>query len=168
MYLLNGHNTKIDWDIGELTLVIHKHLKEKEPIRLLTNLIWANYGTKRIVTMYLERWGVENIFRRAKTKFDLEKIRVLSYQKFVNLVALIQLAIIVSSTAFLAIQRSTNTLILGVLSLYQSFLDWRNLTFNIDSFITFMQNSLKPLQRKERQPPLQLSLLSWRQEGRLA
>ena len=168
VYLLNGHNTKIDRDIGELTLVIHKHLKEKEPIRLLTNLIWANYGTKRIVTMYLERWGVENIFRRAKTKFDLEKIRVLSYQKFVNLVALIQLAIIVSSTAFLAIQRSTNTLILGVLSLYQSFLDWRNLTFNIDSFITFMQNSLKPLQRKERQPPLQLSLLSWRQEGRLA
>jgi hypothetical protein len=168
VYLLNGHNTKIDWEIGELTLVIEKHLKDKQPIRLLTNLIWKNYGTKKIVTMYLERWGVENIFRRAKTKFDLEKIRVLSYQKFVNLVALIQLAIIVSSTAFLAIQRSTNTLILGVLSLYQLFLDWRNLTFNIDSFITFMQSSLKPLQKKEKSPPHQLSLLSWRQEKRLA
>jgi IS4 transposase len=169
IYLLSGHNTKIDWEIGELTLIIERHLEEKEPIRLLTNLVWADYGTKRIVTMYLERWGVENIFRRAKTKFDLEKIRVLSYKKFVNLVALIQLAIIVSSTAFLAIQRSTNTLILGVLALYQSFLSWRNLTFNIDSFITFMQNSLKPLQKRDEKPPsLQLNLLSWRQEKRLA
>jgi len=166
--LLNHHNTKIDQVIGELTLIIHEHLEEKEPIRLLTNLVWSDYGSKKIVTMYLERWGVENIFRRAKTKFDLEKIRVFSYQKFVNLVALIQLAIIVSSTAFLAIQKSTNTLILGVLALYQSFLNWRNLTFNIDSFITFMQSSLKPLQKRKSKPPSQLSLFSWRQERKLA
>lgn len=166
--LLDGHNRHIDETIGELTLVIHEHLEEKEPIRLLTNLVWKNYGTKKIVTMYLERWGVENIFRRAKTKFELEKIRVLSWKKFVTLVALIQLAMNVSSSAFLAIQRSTNMLILGVVSLYQSFLDWRNLTFNIDSFITFMQNSLKPLQKHtDRPPPAQLGLFSWRQERQM-
>jgi hypothetical protein len=169
VYLMNDHNNYIDHEIGELTLVIHEHLEEKEPIRLLTNLAWKNYGTKKIVTMYLERWGVENIFRRAKTKFDLERIRVLRYQKFVNLVALIQLAINISSSAYIAIQRSTNTLILGVISMYQQFIDWRNLTFNIDSFITFMQNSLQPLQKhRDRSPPEQISLFSWRHQQEIA
>jgi len=166
--LLNEHNTKIDWEIGQLTLVIHEHLEEKEPIRLLTNLVWKNYGSEKIVTMYLERWGIENIFRRAKTKFNLEAIRVLNYQKFVNLVALIQFAIIVSSITFLAIQKSTNALIIGVLMLYKKFIKHKALTFNIDSFITFMQSSLKPLQKRERPPPKQLSLFSWRQERKMA
>jgi hypothetical protein len=161
IFLLNHHNTKIDWEIGQLTLVIHEHLEEKEPIRLLTNLVWKNYGTEKVVTMYLDRWGVENIFRRAKTKFNLEAIRVLKYQKFVNLVALIQLAIIVSSITFLAIQKSTNALIIGVLMLYKTFMKQKVLTMNIDSFITFMQTSLKPLQKRpEKSPPNQMNLFS--------
>lgn len=131
--LLDGHNYKVDREISELTLVIHEHLAEKEPIRLLTNLQWYNYGTKRIVTMYLARWGVENIFRRAKTKFNLESIRVLKYEKFVNLVALIQLAIIVSSITFLAIQKSTNALIIGVLMLYKKFTKHKALSISIPS-----------------------------------
>lgn len=151
----------IDWSIGLVTLVIDEHLHEKEPIRLLTNLHWQDYGSKKIVSMYLDRWGIENIFRRAKTKFDLEKIRVLSHQKFVNLVLLIQLAVIVSTITFLAIQKSTETLIIGVLSLYERFREHRSLTFNVDSFISFMQNSLKPLQKRhERAPPEQLHLFS--------
>jgi len=161
IFLLNYHNIKIDEEIGELTLVIHKHLEGKEPIRLLTNLEWKNYGSEKIVNMYLDRWGVETIFKRAKTKFNLEAIRVLSYQKFVNLVALIQLAIIVSSITFLAIQKSTNALIIGVLMLYKKFLKHKVLTFNIDSFISFMQSSLKPLQRRpEKLPPIQFQLFS--------
>ena len=168
IYLLDHRNYRVDWTIGELTLVIHEHLQEKEPIRLLTNLVWSNYGTKKILTMYLERWGVENIFRRAKTKFHLEAIRVLSYQKFVNLVSLIQLAVIVSSITFLAVQKSTNALIIGVLMLYKSFIKHRSLTFNIDSFITFMQTSLKPLQKKPpKPPPLQIHLFSERTLQRL-
>lgn len=158
--LLDHHNNAIDDNIGELTLIIHEHLKEKEPIRLLTNLVWKNYGTEKIVTMYLDRWGVENIFRRAKTKFNLEAIRVLKYQKFVNLVALIQLAIIVSSITFLAIQKSTNALIIGVLMLYKKFIKHKALTFNIDSFITFMQSSLKPLQKRPAKPLGQMNLFS--------
>lgn len=98
-------------------------------------------------------WGVENIFKRAKGKFNLEEIRVLKYQKFVNLISLIQLAIIVSSVTFLAIQRSTNLLIIGVLTLYRTFIKKKVLTFSVDSFITFMQSSLKPLQKRIVKPP---------------
>lgn len=163
VHLLDDHNQKIDYSMGMLTLVIHEHLEHKEPIRLLTNLQWSTYGTEKIVTMYLERWGIENIFKRAKVKFNLEAIRVLQYQKFINLVSLIQLAVIVSTVTFIAIQKSTNMLIIGVLMLYRKFIKHEALTFNLDSFISFMQSSLKPLQRHvSRGPPMQLSLLSVR------
>jgi transposase len=70
-----------------------------EPIRLIHSLKYS-YSKNQIVNMYLQRWGVENIFKRVKEKFGLESIRVLKWQKFVNLVALIQLAVLVSTTTF--------------------------------------------------------------------
>jgi len=111
-----------------------------------------------MVTMYLERWGVENIFKRVKTKFELEKIRVLSYQKFVNLVSLIQLAVVVSTITFTKIQQATNTLITGVLLSYKKFIKLKSLTFNLDSFISFMKESLEPLIIRKIAPSQQLSL----------
>lgn len=113
-----------------------------------------------IVRMYLDRWGIENIFKRAKTKFQLEKIRVLTYQKLINLVALIQFAINVSSSLFLAIQEQTTGLIVAVILLYKQYQKRQRVTFNVDSFLSFMQTSLQPLQRHNtRPPPMQLLLL---------
>lgn len=136
--------------------------KGKEPIRLIHSLKY-NYSKNQIVHMYLQRWGVENIFKRVKEKFDLELIRVLKWKKFVNLVALIQLAVLVSTIMFLKIQQSTNTLIIGVLMYYKKFIKLKNLGFNVDSFITFMKNSLKPLVFRLEKPPNQLNLFSNRQ-----
>ena len=152
---------------GEYTLVITNHLEDKEPIRLIHNLKYG-YSKNQIVTMYLERWGVENIFKRVKEKFDLESIRVLKWQKFVNLVALIQLAVLVSTIMFLKIQQSTNTLIIGVLMHYKNFRKLKTLGFNLDSFITFMKSSLKPLIIRLEKPPNQLNIFSKRQLGKLS
>lgn len=158
--LLNQHNTKIDWESGLLTLVIDQHLDEKQPIRLLTNLVYANYGTKHIVRMYLDRWGIENMFKRAKERFRLEKVRVLTYQKLVNLIALVQFAMNVSTSLFIAIQKQTTGLIVAVLMLYKQYQKKYCVSFNVHSFISFMQTSLKPLQRHApRPPPIQKSLL---------
>jgi len=167
---LPGENERgTDWGIGLMTVVVHNHLENQEPSRLITNLRWQDYGVQKIVNMYCDRWGIENIFRRAKTKVNIEAIRVLKYQKFVNLIALIQLAVLVSTITFLAIQESTQTLVIGVLSLYELFLNKRALRFNGDSFIAFMQSSLKPLSRRhERSPPKQMRLFSWRQEMKMA
>lgn len=90
VYLFNAHNTKVDRRFV-YTLVIRKHLKDKKPIRFL---FWLKdkYSIEQIVDMYLQRWGIENIFKRAKHKFNLEKIRALDHQKFVNLICLIQFA----------------------------------------------------------------------------
>lgn len=158
VYLMKKNNDHVD--IGsEYTLVISNHLKDKEPIRLLHSLKYS-YSKNQIVNMYLERWGVENIFKRVKDKFELEKIRVLKYEKFVNLVSLIQFAVLVSTITFLKIQQSTNMLIIGVLMHYKKFMKLKTLSFNLDSFITFMKNSLKTLSFRLEKPPNQLNIFS--------
>lgn len=167
VFLMNTHNTYVDTG-AEFTLIISNHLDEdKQPIRLLAWLKHT-YSTEEIVNMYLQRWGIENLFKRAKQKFNLEKIRVLNYQKFVNLIALIQFAINVSTITFLKIQKSTYSLISGVLIYYENFLRLKALTFNLDSFISFIKFALKPLVvRSQKSPPLQLNLLSRRQLEKL-
>lgn len=165
VYLMNRFSNRADTR-GLYTLTIGKHLEDHEPIRLLSHLK-AGYSDRQIVTMYPERWGVENLFKRIKQKFELEKIRVLNYQKFVNLVALVQLAVLISTITFLRIRQSTISLITGVLLLYKKFLRLKNLGQNLDSFITFMRCSLKPLVIRPRNPPGQLNLFSRRQLEKL-
>lgn len=161
VYLMNRYNTKVNTKY-EYTLVIHAHLESKEPIRLLAYLK-DDYSNEQIVIMYLERWGIENIFRRVKTKFRLEKIRVLNHQKFVNLTALIQFAINLSTITFIQIQKLTYSLISGALFCYRKFLKQKSLTFNLDSFISFLTYSLRPLMiHHKKAPPDQLSLFKMR------
>lgn len=167
VYLMNTQNTNVDLR-AEFTLVISRHLDDdKQPIRLLASLNHT-YSSEEIVNMYMQRWGIENIFKRGKQKFNLEKIRVLNYQKFVNLIALIQFAINVSTVTFIKIQESTYALISGVLIYYKKFLKLKALTFNLDSFISFIKFALKPLTvRSHKDPPEQLNLLSRRQLEKL-
>ena len=99
VYLMNRYNTKPDTENG-YRLVIYTHVGEKEPIRLLTTLPKKRFSKRHIVTMYLERWGVENSFKRIKQKFKLEKIRVLKYRVFLNLIALTLFAMLMSAVIF--------------------------------------------------------------------
>jgi hypothetical protein len=156
VYLMQKFNVKVD-ESAVYTLVISKHLEECEPIRLLHNLHF-NFSPKKIVTMYLERWGVENMFKRVKEKFGLEKIRVLKYQKFVTLIALIQLVVLLSTVIFSRIQQSTHLLITGVLLYYRNFLKLKSLSFNLESFISFLKSSLKPFCFRNPAIPNQLTL----------
>lgn len=167
VYLMNTQNTNVDLR-AVFTLVIHSHLNNnKPPIRLLASLNHT-YSPEEIVNMYLKRWGIENIFRKVKQKFNLEKIRVLNYQKFVNLIALIQFAINVSTVTFIRIQRSTYSLISGVLIHYKNFLKIKAISFNLDSFISFMKFTLKPLvTRSQKDPVEQLNLFSRRRLEKL-
>ncbi len=141
-------------------LVIKRLKKEREPLRLLTNLGWKEFSDQQIVTMYLKRWGIENIFRSAKVCFGLEKVRVQSFQKLKNIVALIQLVLVLSAHLFRAIQKSTYTLVVVLLQVYKLFLGKQSLTLNHDSFVRFLRQSLPPLVHREKPPPTQLKLFS--------
>ncbi len=158
VHILGEKQNTIDPDVS--LLVVCTHLEEKEPIRLLTNLLWDEFSDKQIVTMYLKRWGIENIFRSAKVCFGLEKIRVQSFVKLQNLIALIQLVLVLSAHLFRMIQKSTYTLVVAILHVYKLFLGQRSLTLNYDSFVRFLRQSLPPLVHREKPPPLQLRLFS--------
>lgn len=165
VYLMKKNNDRVDLS-SEYTVIIAHHLTDQEPIRLIHSLKYG-YSKNQIINLYLERWGVENIFKRVKDKFELERIRVLQWPKFVNLVGLIQLAVLLSTIMFLTIQQSTNALIIGVLLYYKKFLKLKTLGFNVDSFISFMKVSLKPLIHRHEKPPDQLNLFSRRQLEKL-
>lgn len=158
VHLLGEKQNTVDPDV--YVLIIRKHLEEKEPIRLLTNLEWEEFSDKQMVTMYLKRWGIENIFRSAKVCFGLEKVRLQSFRKLCNLIALIQLVLVLSAHLFRTIQKSTYTLVIAILHVYKLFLVKRSLTLNYDSFVRFLRQSLPPLIHREKPPPMQRRLFS--------
>lgn len=165
VFILDEHG-KVDTK-NEYLLVVSQHLKNNPPIRLLCHLK-DEYSSQQIVNMYLERWGIENAFKRVKQKFKLERIRVLNYQKFVNLIALIQFAINVCTISFIAIQKFTDSIISGVIIHYRKFIHKKSLSINLDSFISFLQNSLKPLILRPKRPKsMQIPLFSRRQMVKL-
>ncbi|QQR54693.1 transposase [Candidatus Peregrinibacteria bacterium] len=153
--------------LGDLchNLLIRNHLEGKEPIRLIYSLK-DSYTAEQIVNLYLERWGIEKSFKRVKQKFQLEKIRVLSLKKFINLIALTQFAMNLSVLMFRKVQALTHSLVTSVVSNYKGFIAKKSLTFNLESFITFLQNSLQSLQF-HAPPKRQPSLFSFRQLKKL-
>ena len=76
-----------------LTLVVLTGFGQ-EPLMLLTN-VQAGTGRKALwwlVEAYLTRWRIEDTLRFAKQSYALEDVRVLSYQRLRNLMALALLA----------------------------------------------------------------------------
>jgi hypothetical protein len=148
VHLKGEKQNTVDPDV--YLLIVRKHLEGKEPIRLLTNLHWDEFSDAHIVTMYLKRWGIENSFRSLKVCFGLEAVRVQSFRKLCNLVALIHLVMVLSAHLFRIIQKSTYTLVVGLLQVYKHFLDKRSLTLNHDSFVRFLRQSLPPMIHREK------------------
>lgn len=159
VYLMNRYNTKPDKE-NPYRLVIQNHLEEKEPIRLLTTLPKKRFSKNQVVTMFLERWGIENSFKRIKGKFKMEKIRVLKYQVFLNLIALMLFAMLISTIIFQRLQKMNHQFIAGILLLYKRFIKKKSLSFNLDSFILFIQSIIPKLLFRNHDPPSQPSLFS--------
>lgn len=63
-------------------------IAEKEPITLLYCEALTKFSDKEIVEMYLERWGVENQFRRIKQLYKLEDMQVRKWERRKSLMAL--------------------------------------------------------------------------------
>ena len=133
-------------------LVISSDSKTKQPIRLLTNLN-SNFSTKKIVDTYLSRWGVESAFRRVKTHFALEKIRVLKYENLNNLVAIIQFVFNVLKILFDSATLQISCISSGILAFYKQFLKRNSLKKNEDSFFTFIKNIFAQMRIRKPIPP---------------
>lgn len=157
VYLMNRNNNKVDTE-NLYRLVIQNHLEDKEPIRLLTTLRKKRFSKVQIVTMYLERWGIESGFKRIKGKFGLEKIRVLKHQVFLNILALTLFSLLISTVIFQKIQKMNHEFIAEVLLMYKRFIRIKSLSFNLDSFISFIQSVLPKLVFRNHDPTIQITL----------
>ncbi len=157
VYLLNTNNNKVKTDIV-YTIIIHKHLKGKGEMRLISNLPKNKFSSNNFVKKYLERWGVETKFRTIKTKFELEKIRVLSWNKFVNLIALVRLSMLISHLLYRNIMKYGKQILSTFYHVAQSFkifIKNKALTHNPDAFIRFLGTRLPFfLNKKPPDPPI--------------
>ena len=146
----------------EYTLIVHRHNDKLPPMRILTNVVVME--AKEIVETYLVRWDVENLFKQMKRKYELEAIRLLSLAKIKNTLALIQLATSISNRAYEAtMEKQTNEL----KHAFRKYCYHHSLYENRFSFTSFIGTVIPviPLPKQKSSP--QLSLLSWREMGKL-
>jgi hypothetical protein len=146
----------------EYTLVIHKHHEKLPPIRVLTNVVVTN--AKDIIETYLVRWDVENLFKQMKRKYDLEAIRLLSLQKIKNMIALIQLATSISNRVYKA---TTDKKPNELTHAFRKYCYHHCLYENCFSFTSFISTVIPAIPLPIHSPSPQLSLLSWRELGKL-
>jgi hypothetical protein len=146
----------------EYTLVIHKHHEMLPPMRVLTNVIVTD--AKEIIETYLVRWDVENLFKQMKRKYDLEAVRLLSLQKIKNMLALIQLATSVSNRVY---EATTDKKPNELTHSFRKYCYHHCLYENRFSFTSFISTVIPAIPLPKHSPSPQLSLLSWRDLGKL-
>ena len=106
----------------EYTLVIVYGLSEEKPMKLLTNLKYAEKeDVIKIVRLYLSRWRIEEHFRGKKQEYDFENIRVRTLESMNNLN--IMLTVHLGHIAILADKINKNLLILKIIYASKSLKD---------------------------------------------
>lgn len=146
----------------EYALVVYQHHEKLQPIRVLTNVDVTE--AQEIIETYLARWDVENLFKQMKRKYELEAIRLLSLRKIKNMLALIQLATSISNRAYEAtVAKEANELTHS----FRCYCYHHCLYENRFSFTSFISTVVPAIPLPKRTPSPQLSLLSWREVGKL-
>ena len=75
--MISYTKAKLPYNNKEYTLVIVYGLSEEHPMKLLTNLEYAEKeDVIKIVRLYLSRWRIEEHFRGKKQEYDFENMRV--------------------------------------------------------------------------------------------
>ena len=131
----------------EYQLVIYKKQKSKKhPIRLIFSRNLdpeKELSNKKIINLYLQRWGVENSFKQIKTALNLEEIRVMKFKKFQNFVSLLHFCSLLNEFLLSRIQENIeifqNISLTKIFYEYKKFLKRYTLTINSHSFFRFLQ-----------------------------
>jgi len=127
-------------------VIFQKQKSQKTPIRLLisNDLDLENkLSNKQIVNLYLQRWGVENSFKQIKSTLNLEKIRVLKFQRFQNFISLLHFCSLLNEILLTRIEENLkifkNISLTKIFYEYKKFLKRYTLTINSHSFFRFFQ-----------------------------
>lgn len=84
--MISYTKVKFPYNKKEYTLVIVYGLSDEHPMKLLTNLEYAEKeDVIKIVRLYLSRWRIEEHFRGKKQGYDFENMRVRTLKSMNNL-----------------------------------------------------------------------------------
>ena len=147
----------------EYTLVIVYGLSEEKPMKLLTNLEYAEKeDIIKIVRLYLSRWRIEEHFRGKKQEYDFENMRVRTLESMNNLNMM--LTIHLGHIAILADKIDKNLLTIKILyaskSLKEKAIVWLSqIARGIKAILAYAHNGIKEWQEIEsKEEYKQLSL----------
>lgn len=156
-------------------VIFQKQKSKKSPIRLLisNNLDPENnLSDKKIINLYLQRWGVENSFKQIKTTLNLEDVRVLKFKKFQNFVSLLHFCSLLNELLFARMQKNIkifqNISLTKIFYEYKKFLKRYTLRINSHSFFKFFQKIFPTffVHRKKPRAQSQPSLFQFLHEKR--
>ncbi len=140
----------------EYTLVIVYGLSEDKPMKLLTNLEYAEKeDIIKIVRLYLSRWRIEEYFRGKKQEYDLENMRVRTLESMNNLNMM--LTIHLGHIAILADKINKNLLITKIIyaskSLKNKVIVWLSqIARGIKEMLSYAREGIRTWQNIETRP----------------
>lgn len=110
MVEFGSREVKLPWRYDKLTMVVVKGFGA-EPMMILTNagVKKSRKAVWKIVESYIARWEIEETIRFVKQSYDIENVRVRSYEALKNLYCLL-LAVTYFATAWLGFTARLNVL----------------------------------------------------------
>ncbi len=159
--------------IKDVKIPVFLHIKTNskfpEPMRVLSN------SEKINVKEYKKRWEIETIFKSMKQEFKLEKIQAQNLQVFRNIVAIVQLAVSLTSSTYNITQKFKWTKLFQCTNSFTrkfaKYAKHQALTMNKNSIIWFISKIIENMYKwrkkykwkiatKKSKIPAQLSLFS--------
>lgn len=126
-------------------LHIKTHEKFPEPMRILSHCKDTN------IEQYKKRWEIETIFKTMKQEFKMEKIQASNLQFLNNIVAIIQLAVALSSSIYTVTSEFKWTTFFGCdksfTTRFQKYTKHEALTMNKNSIIWFISSVIHGMYR---------------------
>ena len=144
VFVRNSKNSKYD-TTRKYGVIKAQPDKRKDPITILFSLNLSKYTDRELVKKYLDRWGVENQFRRVKTLYKMEGMMVRKWKRRKNLMALILLSHFLAKTIQekLTQEKDKNTKVfLEAWNELKSFLKRVSKYYNDYSFVDFLRTKI--------------------------
>ena len=111
----------------------------KEPIRLYSNIEFEQ--NEECLEIYLRRWKIEEDYKKLKS-FWLEKVRLMSFKKVVNIMLIIQFIVMLWQDLYNEVASRVKTIPSKLYLYYKRFCKQRSLTENPSSFLTFVSKNI--------------------------
>ena len=141
-----GQTDALGYETKHKYLVIKKkHLQDKKPIIILCSLSLENFSDEELIEKYLERWGVENQFRKIKQMYSLESILLRKWKRRKNFTALILFIHFLSGIIKQKLEKGKDKAQLIFLIAWESlknFLKKESKSYNDYSFLAFLRTQI--------------------------